>query len=184
MESVTIEMECFLEGNKFMRRTSIQTIAVGDFQMKDIITRHREVIWHNFLSKHKIRNVNVDTVLSNDELKTLFTGSKIHKRLLSQQNITEESENSDTDSDDPDYVPTHDTESTDDSESGSETVEENIHNLSTVSTGSAGDSCMKKIIIELRKYNNKHKCQNETVDTLIQKYLSSHKNIEKLFSTN
>ena len=72
-------------------------------------------------------------------------------------------------------------ESTDDSESESENVEENIHNLSSVSTGSAGDSCMKKIMLQLRKYNNKHKWQNESVDTLIQKYLSSRKNIEKLF---
>ena len=40
---------------------------------------------------------------------------------------------------------------------------------------------MKKIMLQLRKYNNKHKWQNESVNTLIQKYLSSRKNIEKLF---
>ena len=77
--------------------------------------------------------------------------------------------------------PPNEAESTDDSQSESENIEENIHNLSTVSTGSVGDSCMKKIMLELRKFNNKHKWQNESVDTLIQKYLSSCKNIEKLF---
>ena len=124
LESVAIEMKCFLEGKKFIRRTSIQTIPVGDFQMKDIVTRHRKVIWHKFLSKHKIRDENVDTVLSTEELKTLFTGSKVHRRPLSQTHITEESENSDTDSDDNDYVPTNEVESTDDSQSESENVEE------------------------------------------------------------
>ena len=120
----------FSEREKFIRRTSIQTIPVGDFQMKDIVTRYRKVIWHKFLFKHKIRDENVDTVLSTEELKTLFTGSKIHRRLLSQTHITELSEN-------PDYVPTNEAESTDDSESDAENVEENILNLSTVSTGSA-----------------------------------------------
>ena len=128
-----------------------------------------------------MRDANIDTILSTEELKTLFTGSKIHRRLLSQTHINVESENSDSDSDDPDYVPTHEAESTDDSQSDSENVEDNIHNLSTVSTGYVGDSCMKKIIFQLRKYNNKHKWHNESVDTLIQKYLSSRKNIEKLF---
>ena len=36
-------------------------------------------------------------------------------------------------------------------------------------------------MLELRKFNNKHKWHNESVATLIQKYLSSRKNIEKLF---
>ena len=174
-ESVTLHMECVLQGEIFIRKTSIETIPVGDFQMKDMVTRHRKVIWHKFLSKHKRRDSNVDTALSTEELKTLFTGSKIHRRLLSQTHINVESENSDSDSDDPDYVPTNEAEYTDDSQSESENMEENIHNLSTVS------SCMKKIMLELRKFNNKHKWQNESVDTLIQKYLSSHKNIEKLF---
>ena len=61
--------EMFSEGEKFIRRTSIQTIPVGDFQMKDIVTRYRKVIWHKFLFKHKIRDENVDTVLSTEELK-------------------------------------------------------------------------------------------------------------------
>ena len=84
LESVAMQMKCFLKGKQFMRRTSIKTIPVGDFQMKDIITRHRKVIWHKFLSKHKMRDENVDTVLSTEEVKKLFTGSKIHRRLMSQ----------------------------------------------------------------------------------------------------
>ena len=85
------------------------------------------------------------------------------------------------DTDDLDYVPTHEAESTDDSQSDYENIEDNIHNLSSVSTESAGDSCMKKRLFQLRNYQNKHKWQNESVDTLIHKYLSSRKNIEKLF---
>ena len=136
-ESVAIEMKCFLEGKTFIRRTTIETIPVGNFQMKDMVSRHWKVIWHKFLSRHKNRAANVDTVLSKEELKTLFTGSKIHRRLLSQTHRNVESENSDSESDDPDYVPPNEAESTDDSESESENVEENIHNLSSVSTGSA-----------------------------------------------
>ena len=154
LESVAIYMECFLQGKTFIRKMSIETIPVGDFQMKDMVNRHWKVIWHKFLSKHKMRDANVDNVLSTEELKTLFTGSKIHRRLLGQTHINVESENSDSDSDVPDYVPTNEAESTDDSQSESENVEENIHNLSTVSTGSVGDSCMKKIMLQLRKYVN------------------------------
>ena len=116
-ESVTLHMERVLQGEIFIRKTSIETIPVGDFQMKDKVTRHRKVIWHKFLSKHKRRDSNVDMALSNEELKTLFTGSKIHQRLLSQTHINVESENSDSDSDDPDYIPTNEAESTDDSQS-------------------------------------------------------------------
>ena len=106
-ESVTLHMECVLQGKIFIRKSSIETIPVGDFQMKDMVTRHRKVIWHKFLSKHKRRDSNVDMALSNEELKTLFTGSKIHRRLLSQTHINVESENSDSDSHDPDYIPTN-----------------------------------------------------------------------------
>ena len=76
---------------EFESVTSVETIPVGDFQMKDMVTRHRKVIWHKFLSKHKRRDSNVDMALSNEELKTLFTGSKIHQRLLSQTHINVES---------------------------------------------------------------------------------------------
>ena len=52
-ESVAIHMERFLEGDKFKRITSIETIPVGNFQMKDIVTRHRKVIWNKFWAKRK-----------------------------------------------------------------------------------------------------------------------------------
>ena len=37
-ESVTLHMECVLQGEIFIRKTSIETIPVGDFQMKDMVT--------------------------------------------------------------------------------------------------------------------------------------------------
>ena len=39
-ESVTLDMECVLQGKIFIRKTAIETIPVGDFQMKDMVTRH------------------------------------------------------------------------------------------------------------------------------------------------
>ena len=54
-------------------------------------------MWHKFSSKHKQRDANVDTVLSNEELKTLFTGNKIHRRLLSQRHIDVATVDSDSD---------------------------------------------------------------------------------------
>ena len=39
-ESVTLDMECVLQGEIFIRKTSIETIPVGDFQMKDMVSRH------------------------------------------------------------------------------------------------------------------------------------------------
>ena len=49
LESVAIEMKRYLEGNTFIRKTTIETIPVGNFKMKDMVTKHRKVIWHKFL---------------------------------------------------------------------------------------------------------------------------------------
>ena len=52
-ESVTLHMEHVLQGEIFIRKMSIETIPVGDFQMKDMVTRHRKVIWKIFIQTQK-----------------------------------------------------------------------------------------------------------------------------------
>ena len=54
----------FWKKKKFIRRIYIQTISVGNFGLKDIGTWHQKAIWQKFISNHRSKNKNVDTVLS------------------------------------------------------------------------------------------------------------------------
>ena len=55
------------------------------------------------------------------------------------------------------------------------------HNISNVSTSSSGRSCIKNILDELKKINNKHNWITETIDTLVEKYFKSKSGLDKLF---
>ena len=54
-------------------------------------------------------------------------------------------------------------------------------NISTLSTTSEGNSCMKKIIHKLQEIENRHNWKCENVDSFVRKYLTSKKNLRKLF---
>ena len=54
-------------------------------------------------------------------------------------------------------------------------------NISIVSTTSVGQSCIKKILNALKTIDNKHKWNNENVDSFLQKYLRIKKSISKFF---
>ena len=86
-----------------------------------------------------------------------------------------------TDDNDDDYVPDEESEI---SESESMATDEDMSiepNISTLSTTSEGNSCIKRIIHKLKKIENRHNWRNENVDSFVRKYLTSKKNIRKLF---
>ena len=92
-----------------------------------------------------------------------------------------ESENSDSDSD-LDYMPQEEeAEFSDSCEDVSSDEDTSIHNTSTLSATSTGTSCIKEILLELKKITNKHKWSDENIDSLLQKFTSSHQALSKLF---
>ena len=83
-------------------------------------------------------------------------------------------------SDDSDYMPAEESVISD-SESDVEINGFSVQNISTINTMSTGESCIKRILEKL-KQKNKHNWRNETLDSFVQKYLSSKKGISKLFN--
>ena len=69
-----------------------------------------------------------------------------------------------------------------DSDSDEEVNKFSVQNISTISTMSTGESCIKRILQKLKEKNNKHNWRTETLDSFVQKYLSSKKGINKLFN--
>ena len=128
-------------------------------------------------------------VLSQKDLCELIKGSKLHRRIT-QRPVTVEydshnSDDEDEDEEDPDFNPIEEesefTDYDDDNTSENEGEGDGQLNLSTVSIGSTGSSCIKNILTELKKLNNKHNWKNETIDGLIVKYFKSKNAMSKLF---
>ena len=91
------------------------------------------------------------------------------------------SEITDTESDDSDYMPENESVISD-SESDVEVNEFSLQNISNISTTSTGESCIKRILQKLKEKNNEHNWRNESLDSFVQKYLSSKKGINKVFN--
>ena len=87
----------------------------------------------------------------------------------------------DSESDDSDYMPEEESVISD-SDSDVEVNKFSVQNISTISTTSTGESCIKRILQKLKEKNNKHNWINETLDSFVQKYLTSKKGINKLFN--
>ena len=151
--------------------------------MSNIKTSHRKEIWERYVkSEGKKECTNESGPLTSNELKELIEGTRIHRCLSSQLQFAQASEISDsnTEDNDPDYVPSNKSEISE-SESETETemgVEQNISNLNC---NSIGQCCIKDILSQLQTIENKHNWKSESVGTFIRKYLSSKKNIAKLF---
>ena len=96
-------------------------------------------------------------------------------------NISEITDSESDDSDYIDYMPEEESVISD-SDSDVEVNEFSVQNVSTISTTSTGKSCIKRILQKLKEKNNKHNWRNETLDSFVQKYLSSKKGINKLFN--
>ena len=111
----------------------------------------------------------------------MMEGTKVHRQIASSRIVENISEITDSKSDDSDYMP-EDESVISDSDSHVEVNEFSVQNISTISTMSTGESCIKRILQKLKEKNNKHNWINETLDSFVQKYLTSKKGINKLFN--
>ena len=94
-------------------------------------------------------------VLTSAEMQNLITGSKYKRRSIHDHYDTH-FEDTDSESDDLDYIP-----DISDSDSGSENSDTELacveeSQLTNVTVASTGQSCIKRILFELKKIDNKH----------------------------
>ena len=186
MNSITLEMKKVMKKvNKkklIIRRMYIKTKPIDNTCMQNIRTKHRGDILLKFLKQkvdlHKEKRI---TDLSSRELQKMMEGMKVHRRIASSRIVDNISEITDSKSDDSDYMP-EDESVISDSDSDVEVNEFSVQNISTISTMSTGESCIKRILQKLKEKNNKHNWINETLDSFVQKFLTSKKGINKLFN--
>ena len=139
-------------------------------------------IWLKFLKqKFDLNKQQRISDLSSRELQKMMEGTKLHRRIASRKVMDNISEITDTESDDSDYRPEEESVISE-SESDFEVNEFSLHNISNISTTSTGESCIKRILEKLKQRINKHNWRNESLDSFVQKYLSSKKGINKLFN--
>ena len=179
LDSIKFKMKGRETETQFQKRYWISTIPINGFSMKDIVTRRKNSIWNTFLTKKGKWSCEPDTRINREEIKMMLSGTKLHRRLMSHRNEDELAEFSDNEDDDPDYIPPFQEEFSDtDSDNEIDLTIITEQNLSTVSSVSTGQSCIKKILVELKKIDNKNHWRNENVDSLVQKYFSSKNNLK------
>ena len=186
MNNIILEMKNVMKKvnrrKLIIRRMYIRMKPIDQISMRDIKTKHREDIWLKFLKqKLQLNQEKQSTDLSSRELKKMMEGTKVHRRIASRKVIDNVSEITDTESDDSDYIPPSESVISD-SDSDDKITEMSLHNISNISTTSTGESCIKRILQKFKETNNKHNWINESLDTFVQKYLSSKKGINKLFN--
>ena len=181
IELASICLHMNQQGNT--RSITISSISIGNFTFKDFQTKFRKHLWDKLMNPDAPRGVagNVNMFLTTSELTDMIRGTRLHRQI---QFNTQQSNDSETeeDSTDEDYFP-----STEDEDSF-EVYEENsinistISNLSTASTTFDGDTCLQRILTELRKLRrNKHNWGSVTTNGFLRNYLSSNASISKLF---
>ena len=178
LDSVKVELK---EVNN-KRYLTMETNEIGGISMKDLVT-----YWRPKLKVKNSSNINVhgtegkrSGLLTEHEMKELIVGTKLHRRLHIGK-TTDDNEN-DSDSDDSDYYPEN--EEMVESESENSDQETNIVDESTltnVSVVSSGQSCIKRILIALKKLDNKHNWKEHNVNSFLETFLKNKSCIEKLF---
>ena len=178
LDSVKVELK---EVNN-KRYITMETNEIGGISMKDLVT-----YWRPKLKSKTIPNITQNTqeekrsgILTENEMKQLMVGTKLHRRLYARQsNCDNEDE---TDSDDSDYSPEN--QDIEDSESENSDQEVNIVDESTltnVSVASSGQSCIKRILNGLKKLDNKHNWKEHNVNSFLENFLKNKSCIGKLF---
>ena len=181
LDSVHIRMEKVIKDKIVWNKIFIDTIEMNGIQMKQIRTEHRDEIWKRYVKRGgKFQPVTHAIGLNTNELKAMIQGTKMHRRVMADVVTDDVSEISEENESDPDYDPGEESEISDiEYEWDVDDVVE--PNVSTLSTTSVGHTCMASILRKLQEIDNKHKWNNESVDTLIKCYLSNRKCISKLF---
>ena len=186
LQSVNIYFEKYEdtsdEEKSIFRRMYIETRPVGGYSMRNFVT-HRPDRLLEIYSKRADKSTpsrKTNQVLTSAEMQNLITGSKYKRRSIHDHYDTH-FEDTDLESDDPDYIP-----DISDSDSGSENSDTELacveeSQLTNVTVASTGQSCIKRILFELKKIDNKHNWINHNVDSLLKDFLSSRKAVSKLF---
>ena len=185
LDSVRLCMNKVVNGRLTIKKIYIETLDYNGFQMKDIVTCHRKEIWVKYLKKNVNKdNTNRHEKLTASELKEMVEGTRLHRRILAHvesELLSEISDSLTEDCDDADYVPDEESEISDNEYLDTDEDMAIEPNISTLSTTSEGNSCIKEIIQKLQQIENRHNWRSENVDSFVQKYLTSKKNIRKLF---
>ena len=122
----------------------IESNTDGKYSMQDFVTNHRKNIWNRYLgykSANKMIDIPFENKLSQQELRDLIKGTKLHRRISSQTKTDMSPINSDSeDSNDPDYIPNEEISEFSDNDEDTSVEIDNIstHNISNVSTSSIG----------------------------------------------
>ena len=178
LDSVKVELK---EVNN-KRYFTMETNEIGGISMKDLVT-----YWRPKLKGKSIPNISQNTqeekksgILTENEMKQLMVGTKLHRRLYARQSSYDNED--ETDSDDSDYSPEN--EDIEDSESENSDQEVNIVDESTltnVSVASSGQSCIKRILNGLKKLDNKHNWKEHNVNSFLENFMKNKSCIGKLF---
>ena len=162
----------------------IESIPVGGYSMKDFVTHFRPKIIEAYHKKHDYESgiSKIPSVLSTAEMQNLISGTKYHRRYSNryQHRLIDDSDTDD--SDDSEYIPSQSEFSDSDSENtdiDNSMVTEST--LTNVSVSSTGQSCIKRILNQLKRLDNKHNWRNENVNSLLQQYMKDKKSLTKLF---
>ena len=184
LDSVRISMRKVVKRKEKLRKIYIETLEVNNVKMGDIRTNHRKDIWNRYMRKSTVSGrKRYSEGLNTEELKEMIQGTRLHHRITAQIENCDESEIFDIDDmgldSDPDYALSEESEISEIySNSSHLSVEPNI---SILSTTSVGQSCVRCVLQKLQDIENKHNWRNENVDSFIRNYLSSKKNLNKLF---
>ena len=189
LTSISIEKKVELGADNTVNKIYVWTNKIGNVGMEEIKTCHREYIWNRYVKFYdnmRRKESMSGNILSKKDICDLIRGTKLHRRITQHHAIDDcESEISDEEEDDPDFIPHENqpefTESDSEESIDNDVETESQLNLSNVSIGSTGSSCIKKILIEMKKINNKHNWILETIDTFIVKYFRSRSALGKLF---
>ena len=182
----TIEMDSIVVEMKRVRQKRcvwISSIPIGQVSFKDFQTRYRKNLWNKLLMPQlrSNRNPTEQNMLTRIELQDLIRGSRLHRQSQFELDYFDDDE-SIPESDDPDYIPEQLDEDSLEIELDDNVNPVNISTISNTSTTSQGDYCLHRILDKLQSLRpNKHKWEEQNVNSFLRMYLSSRQSISKLF---
>ena len=179
LESVSIQMS--QRGN--CRVMSLKQLPIGHVTFDNFKTKYRENLWPKLMNSHVAQTQQIEPIsgLTRSELCELVRGTRYHRQMLNRQASYVEEELLSSDSDDPDYLPDILHSSDEEHSQSLANTHSALASASNISVTSTGDSCLRSILSKLQAINNKHKWNEENVNTFLTKYFSSKANITKLF---
>ena len=180
MESLNITMH----KRHNMKVLTVSSIPIDGVSFSDFRTIYRPTLWKKLAEMRQNEQLRRRTDnMTTEEMQNLIRGSKLHRRISSQLNVSRDNlDSSSDDDDDPDYEPLSDDIS---EEYEDDSIALNLSNISlssNISVCSTGESCISSILRKLKLLKpNKHKWNTHNIDSFIQQFLCDRKSVGKLF---